>query len=106
MSLKQEFFDFHKVNPNVYAVFERFSLEAAESGIKKTSAWLIVNRIRWEVEIKTYGDEYKIQNGYIQYYARLFMKNHPQYFGFFDTKKIKGDLDTWWHPEETHAKVA
>ena len=106
MSLKQDFFEFHKSNPHVYALFEVYTFDTIRSGKTKTSAWLIVNRIRWEVQMKTIGDEYKIQNGYIQYYARLFMKNHPQHFGFFDTKKIKGDLDTWWHPVKNDAEAA
>jgi hypothetical protein len=41
------------------------------------SAWLIVNRIRWETTVETSSGDFKISNNFIAYYARLFMDEHP-----------------------------
>jgi hypothetical protein len=88
---KQEWWDWHKANPDVWRLFERFSLEAINMGHKRLSAWLIVNRIRWESMVVTTGNDYKITNDYIAFYARLFINKYPQYSGFFVTKKMKGE---------------
>ena len=87
--LKQKWWAWHKQNPEFYHLFKRFTFEAANRGHRNLSAWLIVNRIRWETMIVTTGDDYKISNDYIALYARLFMHKHPQYKGFFRTKPMK-----------------
>ena len=86
---KQDFWEWHKANPRVWEYFERFSLEVVNKGHQKVSHWLIINRIRWEVYLETTGEDFKISNDFIAYYARLFMHNHPQYLGFFKTKALK-----------------
>ena len=90
---KQAWWEWHKANPHVWNLFERFALEAARSGRKNFSHWLIMNRIRWETAISTTSDDFKIRNDYIAYYARLFMAMHPKYEGFFRTKKMKGESE-------------
>jgi hypothetical protein len=88
---KETWWEWHKKNPHVYALFEKFSLQAIGSGRENFSHWLIMNRIRWETAITTTGDEFKIRNDFIAYYARLFMARHPEHDGFFRIKKMKAD---------------
>jgi len=90
---KEAWWAWHKANPHVWYLFERFALEAAESGRKNFSHWLIVNRIRWETAINTTGDDFKIRNDFIAYYARLFMVMHPEHHGFFRIKRMKDEAD-------------
>ena len=86
--LKEKWWAWHKQNPEFYKLFERFTFQAIERGHTRLSAWLIVNRIRWETMIVTTGDDYKISNDFIALYARLFMHYNPQYKGFFRTKPM------------------
>jgi len=86
---KLKWWRWHNANPDVYDMFERFALDAIRQGHTNLSAWLIVNRIRWEVAMETSGDDFKISNDFIAYYARLFHANHKQHEGFFRTKKLK-----------------
>ena len=72
-------------------MFERFALDAIRQGHVQLSAWLIINRIRWEVAMETSGDDFKISNDFIAYYARLFHAYHPEHQGFFRTKKLKDE---------------
>lgn len=88
-SRKQEWWEWHKANPHVYDLFKHFTFRAIERGHTKLSAWLIINRIRWETAIETKGGDFKISNDYIAYYSRLFMAHHPRYKGFFVIKKMK-----------------
>jgi len=69
-------------------------LEAINHGHRKISHWLIINRIRWEVAMKTTGQDFKICNNHIAFYARLFVKVHPQYRFIFNLKRM---ADEPWH---------
>ena len=89
--MKSKWWDWHKQNPHVYEMFEHFTMEAIGRGHKRLSAWLIINRIRWETMVVTSGTDFKISNDYIAYYSRLFMYNHPEYEGFFKTKELRRD---------------
>ncbi len=89
LSIKQKWWAWHKNNPHVYELFKRFTNEAIARGHVNLSAWLIINRIRWETSIITKGEDFKISNDFIAYYSRLFMHEFPQYKGFFRTKTLK-----------------
>jgi len=84
----------HKANPQVYELFVRFTLSAINRGHSKLSAWLIINRIRWETVVETQGEDFKISNDSIAYYSRLFMYHYPEYAGFFRIKPLKGQPPT------------
>ena len=92
MGNKRKFQEFHAENPHVYELFKRFSIEAIKNGHKRLSAWLIVNRIRWETSIVTKSGDFKISNNAIAYYSRMFMHDHPSYKGFFRTKPLQEEL--------------
>ena len=70
-------------------LFNDFTFQAISNGHKRLSAWMIANRIRWETQIETVNDDYKISNDYIALYSRKFMKDYPQYDGFFKIKEMK-----------------
>jgi hypothetical protein len=90
MTLTDKFNQYHRDNPQVYELFKYFTLRAIKRGHNRLSAWMIANRIRWETSIETFSvDEYKISNDYIALYARMFMRDHPEYDGFFKTKEMK-----------------
>ena len=87
---KKKWWAWHRENPHVYRLFRRFTFEALEKKRHKhLGAWLVVNRIRWETSIETEGDDFKISNDFIAYYARLFMHENPEHKGLFRTKLLK-----------------
>ena len=88
-TLLNRFTDFHDKNPEVYELFVRFTFEAIKRGHKRLSAWMITNRIRWETTVVTVNCEYKVSNDYIALYSRKFMRDYPQYDGFFKAKEMK-----------------
>lgn len=88
---KRDFWEWHEANPKVWEYFERFSLEIVASGRNKVSHWLIINRIRWEVYFETTGDEFKISNDYIAFYARLWRDRHPEHKDLFTIKHMIGE---------------
>jgi hypothetical protein len=88
---KAEFDVWHKDNPMIWAYFQRFSLEAVAKNCKKISHWLIINRIRWEVYVLTTGEDFKIDNNFIAFYARLWIEKYPQHKDLFNIKHMVGE---------------
>jgi hypothetical protein len=88
-SLLEKFARYHRNNPLVYALFKQFAERLIARGLRKTSAWLIMNRIRWEINVETYGDEFKICNDYFALYARLFIAERPEHRDLFNIKRMK-----------------
>ncbi len=84
------FMEYHKANPEIWEYFRRYTLRSIERGFKNLSAEFIFNVIRWETPIKA-GDDFKINNNAKPFYSRLFMKEYPQYEGFFRKRVSKAD---------------
>ena len=89
VTLMNRFNNFNRDNPEVYELFKRFTFQAINRGHTRLSAWMIANRIRWETQIETVNDDYKISNDYIALYSRKFMKDYPEHDGFFRIKPMK-----------------
>ena len=86
---KSDWWEWHKENPHVWELFEKYTFDAINSGLTSYSHWFIVNRIRWDYEVVTKSGEFKISNNYIAFYARLFHAYHSEYSEFFNIKPFK-----------------
>ena len=91
MTTKEKWWGWHKENPQVYSMFSSYAHALINAGLTHSSAWLIINRMRWQTAIETKGGVFKISNDYIAYYARLWMVHNPKYDGFFRTKQLKDE---------------
>ena len=85
---KENFEKYHAENPSVYAQFEHFAL-AVTARRPYYSAKCVFHRVRWATMISGKEDEYKIDDGWISHYSRLFMDKHPEHEGFFKTRTRK-----------------
>lgn len=85
--LEKEFEVFHRDNPKVWEMFERFALATVSRGKHHYGAKAIMERVRWEMDFQTFGDSFKINNNHIAFYARMFLRKHPSCAGFFATRK-------------------
>jgi hypothetical protein len=84
----ERFQRFHADNPQVYTLFKRFAREARDK-VKRYSADAILHRIRWHVSVETRGDEFKVNNDWAAYYARLLIAEDASYVAFFELRKIR-----------------
>ena len=83
------FVQFHKANPQIWTLFERFTLEAIRANYHNYSSTTIFERIRWHVNVDTRTDEkLKLNNNFRPWYARLFNRAHPDSVGFFRNRKL------------------
>ena len=87
--LIKKFMQYNYDNPHIFTEFERYAREM-KTHCDKSSAWLIINRIRWDRLIKTNGKKFKVSNDFIALFARKLIMEHPEFKGFFTLKPMKG----------------
>ncbi len=89
---RSDFDEYHERNPQVWAMFKRFTFEAILSGRSRIGAKMIAERIRWETFLRpAEGDEFKINNNYVAFYARKFMCEFPEHDSVFQTRTSQAD---------------
>lgn len=88
---KATFLRWDAANPAVREAFDRYTHEAIRAGRVRLSHWLIINRVRWYTHIETVGDDFKIGNDMIAFYARFFMHKNPNHRGFFGIRRMDGE---------------
>ena len=94
-SLLERFTTFHEENPQIYAAFSMEAIKAIKMGKKKMSAKLIIEHIRWNTFLTSNDDHFKINNNYVSYYARLFVKKNPMFSDVFNFRKLNNEAS---HP--------
>ena len=93
MQLNEKFLAFDTAHPDVWALFETFSIELIGRGRKHGSSDAVMHRIRWNYETSSEnGAEHpKLNNIFSACYARKFHRQHPQHDGFFFTRHSQAD---------------
>lgn len=91
-TIPEAFEDYQYENPEIYRYFSKYAFELIHSGMKKISAKLIIERVRWEIIMETKPDRFKINNVFTSYYARLFVQHNPEHKNKFEFRKIKNPV--------------
>lgn len=85
--IRKQYLKFHRKNPLVWDLFEKFTLEVIKSGHLHYSADAIIHRVRWETDVvANKKSDFRINNNFVAYYARRFLRKHPKHRGFFRTR--------------------
>ena len=84
---------FHRANPEVWRLFRRFAGEALSAGRERFGARMIGERIRWFTSIETAGCEYKVNDHFWPYYARLLMLTDERFAEVFERRDAHFDTD-------------
>lgn len=82
----ESFWIYHKRNPVVWQLCQKYAFELKRAGRKKYSVYSIFERIRWHMAVETVGDDFKLNNNYRPCYARLLILTYPEFTGFFETR--------------------
>lgn len=86
-TLVRQFLHWHRANPRVYRLIERFVAELVARGRRRIGIALIWERLRWEIALET-GEEPKLNNSYRSFAARLYLLHHPEHAGIFATRRV------------------
>ena len=88
---KENFENYHKQNPQIYAAFCSFVRRRSDKiRNNRFSAKAVFHIIRWFTPITDDQPQFKVDDGWISHYARLFMDEHPDYEGLFETRIRRG----------------
>jgi len=93
VSIRDGFNKFNAVNPHIYKAFEQEAMRAILKGRKKISAKLIINWIRWNEYLRSSDQNFRINDAYQSYYARLFIYKHPEHKDIFELRKLRNEED-------------
>lgn len=85
----EKFSIFHTQNPHVFAELERMAGEMAARGRKRIGVKLLVERLRYEHYMTTDdpNSEFKVNNSYTSFYARLLIDTHPELRELIETRE-------------------
>ncbi|QGH75301.1 hypothetical protein I5G61_gp53 [Mycobacterium phage Quesadilla] len=89
--IAQAFERFHDANPKVYDVLVQMARAWRATGRERCGVQQLFERARWEIAMTTVGDEYKINNNFAAFYARLIMWNEPDLDGMFSCRSSEAD---------------
>lgn len=83
---------FHTANPRVYEVLVRLAREwVGRTGRHKLGIATLYERTRWEIALATSDPDFKLNNNFRAYYARLIMLREPDLDGLFDLRASEAD---------------
>lgn len=88
----ERFKQFHRDNPQVFRLFRQFAEEALHAR-QKVGARAIWERMRWYACIETTSTDYRLNDHYTPYFARLLMLTDDRFAGFFETRDGRFDVD-------------
>lgn len=88
-SIETDFWGFHEANPHVYTrLVELARAWVQRRGPRKLGMKMLFEVLRWEVAMRTTGDDFKLNNNYTSYYARLIMERESDLAGIFETRAL------------------
>lgn len=91
-STAERFEQFHADNPRVYSVLVRLAREwVADHGHVTLGIRMIWEVARWELIKATRSADFKLNDHYTGYYARLIMACEPDLDGLFELRASEAD---------------
>jgi hypothetical protein len=81
-----------KENPQVFALFEKFALQAADRK-RQFGMKALAEKVRWEVMMSWAKDEegFRINNNLPAHLGRMLVEKHPHLAQFIEFRKAQGD---------------
>lgn len=91
-SIAERFESFHRENAHVYRTLVRLAREWVNStGKNKLGIKSLFEVARWQLAIETSDPEFRLNNNYTAYFARLIMRQEPDLDGLFNLRYSGAD---------------
>ena len=88
------FYAFHTVNPHVYTQLLELARRLRSRGIDRYGIAGLFEVLRYDHTINTgSAQDFKLNNSYRAYYARLLMQCNPELAGLFELRSSDADLE-------------
>jgi hypothetical protein len=82
-----KFHDFDRKNPHVYDELVKLCREAKRAGKSKIGIGMLWEVMRWHFFLQTTDTDYKLNNDYRAYYARVIMVREEDLEEIFNTRE-------------------
>lgn len=93
---ERQFHDFVANNPESMALFAQLADQMRENRERYSSKTLI-EAMRWHHDVKTTGDDFKINNNYHAYFARWYLEVRPLCASrFFELRSVLVEREQAW----------
>lgn len=93
-TLEEQFIAFHTANPHVYDALRRLAIGMVRRGQQRIGIKMLFEVLRWQYAMSTtdaYSD-FKLNNNYAPFYARLLMDNEQVLQGAFELRTQRWQL--------------
>ena len=84
----REFMYFHLNNPHIYQHLVELTHKRMDAGHKRGSIKQMFEVLRWEYDLTTTDNKFKLNNNYTAWYSRLLMDHIPRFNDFFELRKL------------------
>lgn len=87
----EKFDEYHRLNPQVANALEQMAYDLIKRGRRKIGIKMLMEVLRWNYQMKTDdpNSDFKINNNYAPYYARLLIARNPQWADVFELRTIR-----------------
>lgn len=87
--LHASFLRFHAENPDVYIELRTLARQMRATGRERYSINGLFEVLRWQRDIVTRGDSFKLNNNHRAFYARTLMTYEPDLAGMFELRETR-----------------
>ena len=85
---ERAFREFHRKHPEVYDALVWLARDLVKRGHTQIGIGMLYEVVRWEKFLSNTHDDFKLNNNYRAYYARLIMKQEEDLRGIFETRRV------------------
>ena len=89
LTIQERFEAFHKSNPHVYNELCNLARQLKARGRERYGIKSLFEALRWHKAMQTSDEEFKLNNNFTAFYARLLMAQEPELDGFFEVREQK-----------------
>lgn len=91
-TIAERFTAFHEDNPHVYRTLVRLAREwVQQTGGRKIGTKALFEVARWQLALQTNTPDFKLNNNFTAFYARLMMRREDDLAGLFDLRHSEAD---------------
>lgn len=88
-TIDQRFEAFHQANPWVYTQLVALARYAVARGKTKLGIKSLIERLRWDFELSSNGQPWKLNNSFSSRYARKIMAECPDLTDVFELRALR-----------------
>jgi hypothetical protein len=91
--IDEQFVKFHHENPHIYDQLVGLAYQWKAAGHDICSIDLLINKLRWEIGVKSKDSQFAISNNFASRYSRLIEANEKGLSNFFTKRTLKSSWD-------------